>query len=648
MLQDASQSASGPSAISAPPARSRRDIMVVISVVVVSVVLVLSLVFVWPAPEHEPVLSLSIDPASISLPAGLRIKLTANAKFGEENLGDMAFVRYDWVVSPSWLGDFEDRWRNTIWFCAGDKGGEGNLTCTVTFSDYPVVRTANATIPISVDAPFLAEAHVTPDGTQTLTNQSLELRVVAHDSLGRSVSDFTAQWSVAGPICSHCELNRTTGNSVILTAGVPGCVTVDVAVYHEVLGSISCNTTVEVLPMPPRVVSYRWYDMFNVPFGEWWRWRMPRPWIKDCCTDSYPYIVRWPGNGPVEPAFYGPVRLNITGRNMTEMNMNARPVFLPFLGAERGGHAHIQWYMQYLTDAEIVTRNLMTDIGGYNDGWIISLNGTVTLDEQAAKAVLNLTDEGYDKFDDWWSNNSVEVQAQYYNWLVKEAGPERLDVTQMAEWLLEVFRFSITASKVASNIVLSYDVVAWGMEALMTLWMHEAFMPTDWWFEDLTFDARIGPAFSDIDVDTAVQFALTATSSSETGQPCWKWEGMSQRIPEDPSWEYTPACFNLTAGEVLTFEWPDDEVMFMTQYPELLWSNFTSLITLGYSEPNRTDMPDGQCLVDLASHRISFLGPFDFWTWSREQTSHERLAQQWELLARLPYGMPYLEFWPIA
>lgn len=164
----------------------------------------------------------------------------------------------------------------------------------------------------------------------------------------------------------------------------------------------------------------------------------------------------------------------------------------------------------------------------------------------------------------------------------------------------------------------------------------------------MTFDVRIGPAFSDICIDTAVQFALTATSSSETGQPCWKWEGMSQRMPEDSSREYTPACFNLTAGEVLTFEWPNGGIMFMTQHPELLWSNFTSLVTLGYSEPTQTDMPDGQYLVDLASHCVAFLGPFDFWTWSKEQTSHERLAQHWELLGRLPYGMPYLGFRPFA
>lgn len=644
MSQDASQPVSGSSVTHAPPTRSRRNVLVVVSVVTVAVVLVLSLGLMVPPPPPKPALTLAIDPASASLPAGLRIKLTANAKYGGENVSDTAFVRYDWVVSPSWLGGFEDRWRNTIWFCAGDMAGEGNLTCTVTFSSYPEIRTANATIPIKVDAPFLAEVHVTPENTQTLTNQSLELRVIAHDSLGRSVSDFTAQWSIAGPIASDCKLNRTTGNSIILTAGLPGYVVVEVSVHHEMFGSLSCNTTVEVLPTPQRIVSYRWYDMFDVPFGEWWIWRMPRYWIKDCCTDSYPYIVRWPGYGPVAPTFYGPVRLNITGWNMTEMNMNERPVFLPYLGAERGGHAHIQWYMQYLTDAEMAIRNLLLE----NEGWIISLNGTVTLDEQAAKAVLNLTDDGYDKFDDWWSNHSVEVQERYSNWLVEEAGPERLDVAQMSGWPLEVFRFSITASKVASEIVLSYDVVAWGMEALMASWMHEAFMPTDWWFEDLTFDARIGPAFSDIHVDAAVQFALAATNSSETGQPCWKWEGMSQRMPEDPSREYTPACFNLTAGEVLTFEWPDDEVMFMTTYPELLWSNFTSLMTLGLSEPDQTDMPTGQCFVDLASHRIAFLGPFDFWTWSKEQTSHERLAQQWELLGRLPYGIPYLEFWPVA
>ena len=666
--------------------KRKRNLMLIAATLIVVAVVIAALLIPPPPPEKEPKLTVKFQPDAVSLPAGRTVALGFSLEY-EGAADDLYSWDYEWDVNPYWLGDLDlqqPSWGAPITkptdypevnFTAGAHAISGNVTLTVTYGE--LVATAIADI--TVGPPVLDNATITPHDTQVLVNRSTTFEVIARNSLGATDFNFSADWSVEGLDSSDYELNRTTGRSLKFLSKTPANVTL-IALVHYGNDTLTCNASVEAISEPPRTVSYRWYDMFNVPFREWFEIRWDTYHTDERTSDSYPYIFRSYTSWPSYVNYYSNMRLNITARSLTEISMNERPEFLPFLGAERGGNTIINWYMQYLTSDEIHVR--YPTLAGVNDGWLVVLNGTVTLDRQAAFAVLGLTEDDLVDFSSWWNASSRSVMTNFTSWLIEEAGPSRLDIWPMYEWPLTLHHLLLDAEKVGDQIVLSYDIVSWGMEALMTRWLHEAFLPTEWWFEDMRFNARIGPSLTDIDIDAVVKYAVKASNSTQTGQPCWIWEAMLQYmvpydthprpmiqspyfdvnwrymdmgewvLPPDPlpgglPITYTPGSFNLTTGEELRFEWPSGDVNFMT-YPFLRnWTNTSAGITLGYSEPNQTDMPVGQYVFNMTDRYLEFVGPFDFWTWSKDQTEHAYLLDKWQLFDLLPYGMPYLEFWPL-
>jgi len=437
--------------------------------------------------------------------------------------------------------------------------------------------------------------------------------------------------------------------------------------------NVSVNLTVVVAAGMPRTVDYLWYDMFNVPFHEWDHARWVMYAMEEPLTDSYPYLYKSYGMLPGHNITYSKMRLNITGRDMGELNMASNPEFLPFMGPERGGTAKIDWYMQYLTTNEMA--RYPSYIASWNDGWVICLNGTVAMDEQAAKGVLNLSDAGFDNFDVWWAANQASVTTDYADWLNYEAGQYRLDIYPMYDAFFQLLSMSLSAERQGDQVVLHYDIISWGMEALMTRWLREAFMPTEWYFEDFGMHAVIGPETTDIDIDTGVQYAVYAYMSPETGNPCWAWEAKLQDfIPSDmghpwsdfdPYWalnhvdrypgsgtygqwipyDYTPGTFDLWFGETLTFEWPAGDQLYLNHSGSGDWgtSNQTAQMIAALVEPNATDMP-GQVLVSPSDRTLTFTGMAPFYLWSALQDTHPYLLSEWLRLYELPYGCPYIEF----
>ncbi len=417
-----------------------------------------------------------------------------------------------------------------------------------------------------------------------------------------------------------------------------------------------------------RVVDYRWYDFFDMPYGEWWDWRYFYFGNELVLTDSFPYMNRHYYNATHIETFSS-ARLNITGRSMPELSMNEGPQFLPLFGEARGGTAVIDWYMQYLTEDEMEWYPMYT--ADWLDGWVIALNGTVTLDKTAAMAVMGITSEGYDDFETWWTANDDLFLGDYIDWILYE-GNTRLDIFPMYDYPFVPLRLNIDAEKVGDDIVLTYDTVAWGMEALMTRWLHDAFMPTEWWFEDFTMHAEIGPESASIDIDTAVPYAIKAWETNEGGTPCWVWQGMLQdriasgiihpssnydlycdreHLCKSPGcawydcmvvYRYVPGCHNLSEGESLSLEWPEEEILFMDHDGLFSTVNTTSKGIVEYSEPSGSDMGDS---VDWSpdSRTITFQGPVDFWSWSESQDEHDYLYDEWQRLDVLPWGMPYVE-----
>lgn len=666
--------------------RDKRD-LIMVGVAVIVVVIVVGAILTIPPEEESPGITATIEPNVIELPAGRTVQVVPTVNVtGHLPIG--SHWDFEWHVNPYWLGSVEDAEspttlpekskasETTIIFKAGEFNGSGNLTFIATYGEFVAVAIAN----ITVGPPVFEDAVITPSNTQVLLNRSMTFTLVVHDSLGMKVVDFNAGWSASGPPGAEYEMVLLSGQSVKFIFTKLGNATISATVARG-QDEIFCNASVEVVAVPPRAADYRWYDMFNVPFGEWWDRRLTVSQGDEILTHSYPFIFRSSRSTTAYVNYYSNMRLNITARNLTEVSMNDRPEFLPHLGERMGGNSVISWYLQYLTSDELHSKYPIS-VSNMNDGWCIVLNGTVTMDKTAAFSVLPLTEDGFLDFSKWWNATYSSITVNYTDWLRKEAGSSRLDIWPMYQWPLQIIYWGLAAEKVGDKIVLRYDIVTWGMEALMTMWLHEAFLPTEWWFEDMRFNARIGPYASDFDIDAVVAYALKATNSTQTGEPCWMWEGMMQHIvepdpgphpmmtsPYDPlnemyrqmgiypppepmpgslPIEYTPGSFNLTANETLRFEWPTDDVMFMS-FPFMRnWTNFSSAITLGYSEPNQTDMPAGQFILNTTSRYLEFVGPFDFWSWSVNQTVHTYLLDKWDLFRLLPYGMPYLEFWPLS
>ncbi|UCE80826.1 MAG: hypothetical protein JSV94_06735, partial [Methanobacteriota archaeon] len=435
-----------------------------------------------------------------------------------------------------------------------------------------------------------------------------------------------------------------------------------------------------------RTVDYLWYDMFEHELGPWYEDRWDNYGNEYVLTTSYPYLYLWCTDSwdfDCDTWIYSMMRLNITGRNMTELNMNENPEFIPCFGDSTGGVAKLDWYMNYLTREEAEPRLTM---GAYNmyDGWYIGWNGTITLDEQAAKTVLGITTTQFNDFDTWWTTNSNTMTTDWVAWLMNEAGEERLDIWSSYGYPLTLANFTLDAERSGDEIVVSFDSISWGMEILMTRWMGEAFMPTEWYIEDMSFVATIGPEMADLDIDMAAQYAVYAEVSPEDdGALVWVWEGLMQDyLPSDadpkgdhvslfdaydgkiyPVWGpgnayygetleygYTPGAWNLSEGETLVFEWPAGDQLFFDHDPGntggfvINTEEISAPMTVTYAEPMPSDMPS-QVTIDLGARQIVYTGPFDMWTWVQDQTTHQNLSDEWDRLGEiLPWGIPAIQF----
>ncbi|MGB2581888.1 MAG: ABC transporter substrate-binding protein, partial [Thermoplasmata archaeon] len=540
------------------------------------------------------------------------------------------------------------------------------------------------------------------DGSDNVENEkTLEIKmdrsdpsiVISHEDgsefdTSNVAIEFTCDDSLSG--VDRCEYSLDGGGyepcsetGAYLFAVENGEYTIVVQVFDEAGNSDSDSLVFIVnafVPVSNRSVDYVWSDMFSHPLGEWYETRAmtSSEWI---VNDEYPYIYVWEGSPAGNIWTYTFMRLNITGRDMTELNMNENPEFLPFFSdTASGGTAVIDWYMNYVTYEEAAEKLLPGALAWY-DGWYIAWNGTVLLDESAAKAVLDISSAEFDDFDTWWLYSSNQTAVDWEDWMMYEAGPERLAIWNMYEWDLMFPYFDLQAEKSdADHVVLTFDTISWGMEALMTRWMHEAWMPTEWYMEDMDIHATIGPYMADVDIDAAVAYSLYAYESILDGTPCWAWEAMLQdyveskpsypysdfdpyadltylnRAPgsewygEEMLYDYTPGAWNLSENETLTFEWPAGEQLFIVHDPEGTGDglidntvNLTANMTVRYAMPMPFDDPD-VVKIDLDQRQITFTGPFDMWTWSKDQTAHEWLMDEWDRLDLLPFGIPYIEF----
>lgn len=673
--------AAQPDSIDAPKKGGKKKMLIVVVAIIVVAALIGSAAYMVVFAGKKLDATMTPDPIP-DVPAGGIQALSVEVTYGGDVVTDD--VTYMWSISPAELGDFNYLARANVNFEAGDEGGSGTISCAVTYDG----KTKTVEADVTVDPPFLEGVNIVPSSTIILPDVEQDFVATAVDSVGNVVSGATFVWTVSGVGVGDYTLSNTTGAMTTFSASVEAVATLTAtatAGSETAVGTATVNVTWDVAA---RTVDYYWYDLFAHELGSWYADRDFNYGDEYAITDDYPYLYIWEGAPPGNVWIYTLMRMDMVGLNMSELNMNENPEFLPYLGTARGGNAELDWYMNYITRDESKAM-LSAGADAWYDGWFVAWNGTVTLDRQAAKAVLGISDSGLDDFDTWWTANQGDVEEAWESWLNYEAGNERLAIYAAYEYDLTFVLFEIEAEMIGDEVVLDLNTVSWGIEALMFRWMNEAWMPTEWYMEDMFLTAEIGPTKADVHLNTAVGYAEYAyVATDPEGLPCWCWEALMQDYVEsspeypislyDPylvydylnlapgsgwydtemTYDYTPGAWNLSEGETLTLEWPDDEVLFFLHSPGSDGAiedigirdvpdtvNFMANMTCLYAEPMWTDDEDAVS-VDYDARQISYEGPFDMYTWSLEQDAHEWLASEWERLDLLPYGIPFVEFCP--
>jgi hypothetical protein len=661
-----------PEPIAPPTGGGKRKLWMMIAAVAVVAILVGTSAYVmFLAP-----LKTSMSPDEITIDAGQLLSLSVSVKKGIKTLTNDDAVTYRWRLNPDTIASFDLKSKPNVNVTAGIVEAQGTLTCEVTYKGEKVTISKQVTI----KPPFLDQIIIAPSTKTLEKGTSKAFTASAVDSVGNPVLNLTYTWAVSSTLAS---INATTGLSVNLTAGsTDGNLSLTATAMWK---DVSKTGTAKVIvgPLPPRKVDYLFYKMFDVPFNEWWNWRWAYYGTEKVMTTTYPYMFGFyaPPEGNVK--VYANSRLNLTARNLTQISMGENPEFLPLHGSARGGTAVIDWYMQYLTSEEM--KRYPSNTAGWLDGWVVSVNGTVTLDKEAALSVIKgLTTVSFDDFNTWWQTHGTEVSNDITGWLAAEAGGTRLNIYPAYDGNFQMLTGRIDGVKVGDKIVLTYDTVTWGMEAVIMRWLHEAFMPTEWWFEDMNFHAVIGPETARLDIDTAVAYAIYAFDTIQAPRkPCWVFEGLYQDVlpsapPDAPysdidvyldseylngapgnafynqmmEYDYTPGAWNLSANETLTLNYPGGQLPFLVHVPAEpgeIYANTTATLdtmSVKFSEPNsaeNSEIAPGTVSVNNTARNVVFTGPIDMWDWANNQSSYDDLKDNWTRIDLLPHGIPWVE-----
>jgi len=220
------------------------------------------------------------------------------------------------------------------------------------------------------------------------------------------------------------------------------------------------NSTAHYVSVATSTLDYRFYDFFNVPYGQWWDYRTTIGTYGDIPPDAncfnatsgtqlvsgrplcaananpalpaaetYPYTnwyplpgnVRWnnPGN---DPLVYAPYRFNATAVNAPGYNLS-EPVYLPVrnYAAPVGQQLKINWYLQYLdspTDQALRSQGCgvydSTVASSGFDGFILWSRINLTTDLAEAKRIfgipLNYTAANAQS---WWNANTKAGYANF-------------------------------------------------------------------------------------------------------------------------------------------------------------------------------------------------------------------------------------------
>ncbi len=670
--------------------------MKIVAVIVV-VMLVSTALYFFVLSGGNKTLSASITPSPAAVDAGTSMKLNVTVKYGDTTLTDKD-AKLMWTVEPTTMGDFDIRSKSSVTLSASSKQDNGTLKCTVTYKG----KTVEAKSDLQIRPPGLDRAAVSPAEIWVKYNASQVFTARGISTIGQNITNLNFSWVATGLPSSSYQIVRKNDTAIIFTAkAVAGNVTLNAtATYKEKSRTGSGLAKVTEYP-PVRTVDYRWYDLFNVPFGTWYPRRAQYYGGADYemnWTDKYPYIYVYYGdNAHLNMYLYANMRLNVTAMNLPDVNMK-NPEFLPLFAPKAAltgaGTAVLNWHMQY-DDPTWVDENYGAAATMYNDGWFVNLTGTTTLDKNAAMDVTGMSAQDWDNFPSWWASNGILLRDKWSTWLVEEQANGKFDIYNMYNAAAQGIGWGLQGQKIGDKLVITIYFDGWGMEALMSRWLRDAFMPTELYMEGFWMNATIGPQTSNIFITTAVEYGVYAFMSrnetlAQDNKLVWLWKPIHQDYQvssgEHPVSEYdkyaqspytyknwcpgsslygtdvpydiVPCAWNLSDNETMSFTWPSGNQQFIMDkgVPGQVTNVTGKLMAISYAEPMPGDTlvatpstaVPGTAVIDTTQRLLTYTGPIDFWDWSRNQSAanHQILKQHWEDVAYtlLPESVPYVEF----
>lgn len=594
-----------------------------IAAVVIAIMLVsTALYFLVLGVKTEPALTATITPSPAGVDAGTTVELQVTVKSGDTPLTDKD-AKLRWSVEPNNMGTFDYFTKSKVKLAASSAQKNGTLKCSVDYNG----KTTLATAPLQIRPPGFDRASVSPSEMWVRFGTSQVFTAKGVSTIGQNMTGLVFAWVTIGLTPSDYTIETINNTAVKLTAkAVAGNVTLNAtATYKTTIktGSATAKIT-EFLPV--RTVDYRWYDPFKVPFGPWYPQRTEYYAGADyegIWSNTYPYIYQYYGDSAHTNLYlYSNMRLNITAVNLPEINMS-RPEFLPMFGTTTGGHATLNWHMQYL-DPAVIRRDYGQAAQMYNDGWFVNLTGKTTLDKDAAMAVTGMTSTEFDSFDTYWATKGGILRANWQQWIGENQSNEVFDINNMYATPFQMIGFGLDAHKTGDKIVLTVYVDAWGMEALMTRWLRDAFVPTEIWMEGFWMNATIGPQTSNIFIKTDVEYGVYAFMSRADSNPVWLWKPLhadyfessgdhpkseydryARTINPDTgktytyvnmnpgsalygtnvSYDVTPCAWNLSDNETMSFTWPAGMQQFEVDAGAGHVTNISEEMTISYAEP---------------------------------------------------------------
>jgi len=683
-----------PETTSAPSGKSGLKPWMMIAAVLIAIMLVSTALYFLvlgvktePAP---PILTATITPSPAGVDAGTTLALQVTVKSGDTILTDKDY-KVRWSVVPNNMGTFDFFTKSKVNLAASSIQQNGTLKCSTEYNG----TWTNVTAPLQVRPAGLDRASVSPSEMWVRFAKSQVFTAKGVSTIGQNMTGLAFTWTASGLTPSDYTITPINDTAVEFTAKtVAGNVTLNATATYKTTERTGSATAKITEFLPTRTVDYRWYDVFNVPFGPWYPRRTQYYAGADyegIWSNTYPYIYQYYGDSAHTNLYlYSNMRLNITAVNLPSVNMS-HPEFLPMFGSTTGGHAILNWHMQYL-DPALVDATYGSAATAYNDGWFINLTGVNTLDKDAAMAVTGMTATEFDNFDTYWATKGIALRDAWQQWLVEGQANGVFDINNMYGTPAQMIGFGLHAQKSGDKLVLTVYADTWGMDALMARWLRDAFVPTEVWMEGFWMNATIGPQTSNIFIKTDIEYGVYAFMSRNDSNPVWLWKPLHadyfessgehrtsefdpyvKRINPDTgkpytyvnrnpgsalynknvSFDVTPCAWNLSENEMMSFTWPAGMQQFELDAGAGHVTNISKNMAISYAEPMPGDyystyLKNGSIVLDTTSRTLEYTGPIDFWHWSQMQNAlnHQALRQQWIDIhgVMLPESVPWVEF----